>query len=301
MKPLSAIISLFAILSFPGLSQAGAANKIFINTPSLCHSLDRIEGNRVYLISPESACNRSGLGKLAVDINASSKTVEIFTNGKLWKTESVISLDIDIEAVQDVSDKSKKRAGNIELPRNRYEDLGREKAREMANSFYSDDYQNRIKAETERLKKTVFGPQFQQEIAKQAEQYDSRQAMPGRLAPNERLYIFISSSVPLHVLRNYAADADRVKDTNIVFVLRGFVNGMKYVKPTRDFVSSMLKRSPDCDTSGGVCDSFSVSLQIDPALFSRYGISEVPAFVYVPNIQTIDFDTSEGELNQRYC
>ena len=99
----------------------------------------------------------------------------------------------------------------------------------------------------------------------------------------------------MHVLRNYVADAGRLQDPNIIFVLRGFVGGARYVKPTKTFVSDLLKRAPDCDVAAGKCEALEVSLQIDPALFARYGISEVPAFVYVPNIQILDFDRSEGE------
>ena len=203
----------------------------------------------------------------------------------------------DSETVQAVSEKARQAASDMQIPVNKHTDSAKDKAREIVDFIYSDEYQNKVRMETERLKKTVFGQQFKSELGKQVERQIQPQAEQGKLAGNERLYIFISSSVPMHVLRNYAADAGRLQDPNIIFVLRGFVGGAKYVKPTKNLVSDMLKRSPDCDASAGKCETLSVSLQIDPALFARYGVSEVPAFVYVPNIQILDFDKSEGEID----
>ena len=211
------------------------------------------------------------------------------------RAEDKETVNVDAEAVRAVAEKARQAAADFELPVNKHLDSAKGKAREMVDVIYSAEYQNKVRTETERLKKTIFGPQFQSDLAKQAEKQYVNQTVKGKLAGNERLYIFISSSVPMHVLRNYAADAGRLQDPNIIFVLRGFVGGARYVKPTKTFVLDMLKRSPDCDASASVCEALGVSLQIDPALFARYGISEVPAFVYVPDIQIVDFDRSEGE------
>jgi len=109
------------------------------------------------------------------------------------------------------------------------------------------------------------------------------------------VYVFISSSVPLDTLRNYARAIDRLGYDNIFMVMRGFVGGMKYIRPTIDFISSILKKDSSCDfASGEQCEVFSAAVNIDPLLFRAYNISEVPAIVYARGVSVSDSALSEG-------
>lgn len=111
------------------------------------------------------------------------------------------------------------------------------------------------------------------------------QKITGKLGSTERIYIFVSSSMPLKALRRYAADLNRLADPNIVMVMRGFVGGMKHFKPTGDFIESVLKKDEDCEAVTGKCEMYHADIQIDPLLFRRFGITQVPAVVYVPEVQ----------------
>ena len=60
------------------------------------------------------------------------------------------------------------------------------------------------------------------------------------LLPDERIYIFMSSSVPLVTWNNYAKDIDKVRDPNIIMVMRGCIGGCKYIRPTLKFIQNII-------------------------------------------------------------
>jgi type-F conjugative transfer system pilin assembly protein TrbC len=98
---------------------------------------------------------------------------------------------------------------------------------------------------------------------------------------SDRLYIFMSSSVPKGVWRLYG---EQVKQTrNAVFVLRGCVGGCESFAPTMKFIKS-------------VNDNNNASVHIDPLLFALYGIKDVPAFVYAVNVPVLAVG-SEGNIS----
>ena len=122
---------------------------------------------------------------------------------------------------------------------------------------------------------------------------------PGRLSPSERVYIFVSSSMPMTALRRYAQDLDKLADPNIVMVLRGFVGGMRYFRPTGDFIGQVLRKDEACDPGKEQCEAYQAGIRIDPMLFRKYGIKQVPAVVYVPQAQALDSgnDGAGGEAD----
>jgi type-F conjugative transfer system pilin assembly protein TrbC len=267
--------------------------RVHIDTPSLCHELDRVEGNKVFLRS--SGKCPAGKGKLAVEVGAEVSNVEIYDGNMFLKSQPVYKMNLNQGAVQEIHKKAKEDAKEKEIPKNKHEEFGQAKAEEMANYFYSDAYQKKISAEVERLKKTVFREQFDESTDKLLKKhYGDMDAAAGTLSANERIYIFISSSMPINVLRNYAADLDKLSDRNVVMVMRGFEGGITYVKPTREFVSRIVNKSEGCDPASTICDSYKVNIQIDPALFGRYKVAEVPTFVYATNVNTVGVTFSEG-------
>lgn len=56
----------------------------------------------------------------------------------------------------------------------------------------------------------------------------------------------------------------------------------------------ILLKDPDCLIHKTECEQFSVRLEIDPNLFRRYNIQQVPAVVYVPSIRVSDDSGGEG-------
>lgn len=98
---------------------------------------------------------------------------------------------------------------------------------------------------------------------------------------NKYIYIFISSSMPMNVLKNYVAVANG--NNNIVFVLNGLIdNDIQKIQPTIAWTKSLMCRN----VSEENCDS--VTVDINPTLFERFKVSEVPSIVYVPNPNSLN-------------
>jgi type-F conjugative transfer system pilin assembly protein TrbC len=115
------------------------------------------------------------------------------------------------------------------------------------------------------------------------------------LQSSERLYVFVSSSIPLVALRAMATDLTRLKDPNVVIVLRGFVEGAKLIGPTSTLVAKIIADDPDCLASGKAdCAMKPINIEIDPLLFRRYGIDRVPAIAFVQNVMVKNTEASEG-------
>lgn len=113
------------------------------------------------------------------------------------------------------------------------------------------------------------------------------------LKEDERIYIFISSSVPKETLRNYARDLDALGETRILMVMRGFIGGMTKVRPTLEILKGVIFKDENCDSEK--CDAYHAQVHIDPLLFRRYGIEAVPAIVYARKIGGMDSTVSEGK------
>lgn len=163
--------------------------------------------------------------------------------------------------------------------------------------------------ETKRLKELVeqseqaITPILQQEVKAllESEQYKTNQAIGERVAkevlqlPQQpashqstqeketdgtsvegQILVFVSSSMPLETLRNYARALVKVKGA---LVLRGGVEGLRKIRPTMAFSQRVLKIDPYCS---GNCPLFKVPLLIDPLLFRQLHITKVPAIAFQP-------------------
>ncbi len=92
------------------------------------------------------------------------------------------------------------------------------------------------------------------------------QSSEGLMAVIEEYDLFISSSLPLHTLRNYARDIDRLrreKGVAVRMVMRGFVDGMARIKPTIDFITNIIAVNPDASILDGP-ETYLVQVDIDP-------------------------------------
>jgi len=121
------------------------------------------------------------------------------------------------------------------------------------------------------------------------------------LMPDERIYIFMSSSVPMVTWNNYAEDIDKIRDPNIVMVLRGCIGGCERIKPTLEFIQKIVvpKGFSSVDTTREGWEeelkkkARRVQIWIDPLLFRYYRITEVPCIVYAKDVHPMD-ELSEG-------
>ena len=121
------------------------------------------------------------------------------------------------------------------------------------------------------------------------------------LMADERIYIFMSSSVPMVTWNNYAEDIDKIRDPNIVMVLRGCIGGCQRIRPTLEFIQKIIVpggfSSVDTSRDGWEEElrtrARRIQIWIDPLLFRYYGVEEVPCIVYAKDVHPLD-DLSEG-------
>lgn len=197
---------------------------------------------------------------------------------------------IGIPEVEVSLDKANRMAETLTIPSNKSE-VDMSKIAEKMNTYYrSPDFQGKLMNETKRIKGELFGDTsvrfYPDSIFPDAR---------GRLGAEERIYIFISSAMPLQTVRNYAASVSRLGDPNVTLVMRGFVDGMTKIQPTIRFIGSVLQRDFACNPSERECEMLPAGLAVDPLLFRRYGIDRVPAVVYARGVKAEDPVLSEGD------
>ena len=195
--------------------------------------------------------------------------------------------ELSTDEISAIQEKAKKDAAGMVLHPNDYEALGRQKAEEAYRIYQSEEFQRKIALERERIQKEIFGregPYYK----------DSKKSTTGGLGANERIYVFLSSSIPTETLRRYTSAAGALGDRNVRFVMRGFIGGAKYIKPTLRFVKDLLLEDPGCDPLKSRCRTYNTAVIIDPMLFERYHITRVPAFVYATVSGPKDPEKSEG-------
>jgi type-F conjugative transfer system pilin assembly protein TrbC len=97
--------------------------------------------------------------------------------------------------------------------------------------------------------------------------------------------LFVSSSMPISTLRNYAVQLERAKG---VLAFRGMPGGLAKVGPMAKLSAKILRVDPGCE--GPACVMRDVQLIVDPLLFRQHGVPRVPALAMVP-----------GDPTQPYC
>jgi type-F conjugative transfer system pilin assembly protein TrbC len=202
--------------------------------------------------------------------------------------------DLDRDSIGNLIQKRDKVLKTLKVPSNNYEKKAGEKASNIVEKIYSDDFQKQLQTQIEKLKSTIFKDHADSFATRTGPSGDKGKAVSGGLLPDERLYVFVSSSVPVQTLRNYAAAIDKIGDPRIVMVMRGFVGGMKDWRAMLDFSSSVLVKNPSCDAGKEQCDMYAANLQVDPLLFRRYNVALVPTLVYARGVNRTDPTMSEG-------
>jgi type-F conjugative transfer system pilin assembly protein TrbC len=180
-------------------------------------------------------------------------------------------------------------AKKMSLPANRNTEAGWQAAEQTAKTFHSPEFQERLQCEQRRLEQEVFekhtAPWKQKPVGEQ----------PGDLAETDKVYLFLSSSVPEETIRFYIATIAGAKATQVVPVLRGLVKGREDIKASADYFSRILQEDPNCrDKRESTCRCYQVPIKIDPILFERYGITRVPALVYAGEKDTFRIQGDAG-------
>ncbi|WP_369821547.1 type-F conjugative transfer system pilin assembly protein TrbC [Novosphingobium sp. CF614] len=97
--------------------------------------------------------------------------------------------------------------------------------------------------------------------------------------------LFVSSSMPISTLRNYAVQLEKVRG---VMAFRGVPSGLRKMGPMAKLTAEILRFDPGCE--GPNCVMRNVQLIIDPIVFRQHGIVQVPALAMIP-----------GDPTQAYC
>ncbi len=174
------------------------------------------------------------------------------------------------ELVEKAVEKARKLSETMHLPENAHNDKGQEAAQQTAKEYNSPEFQQKLRCQIERIQQN--GPQQEQAMKAQEK---------GALPAQESVYLFLSSSLPETVVNRYLIDIGRTGEQRIVPVLFGLPQGLAGKRLNADYFSRVMQEDPGCrDTTETPCQWLAVSLKVNPVLFTRYNINEVPALVY---------------------
>ena len=82
-------------------------------------------------------------------------------------------------------------------------------------------------------------------------------------------------------MNRFLIDVSRTGEQRIVPVLFGLPQELAGKRVNADYFSRVMQADPECqDTPESPCQRLAVPLKVNPVLFTRYNISEVPALVY---------------------
>lgn len=190
---------------------------------------------------------------------------------------------LTVEDVRNALEKADDLSKTITVPENSHKEEGRKRAEESFGEYQSPEFQAKLRAEMDRIRKDVLG-------GKENTYYEGVPNGRGGLN-DEKIYILVSSSVPVSTLRNYVRDIDYLGDPNIKLVMRGAVKGLTKMKETFEYMRNILLRDSACTEK---CERYNAVVEIHPMLFRRYAIESVPAILYVRGNLTND-DITYGQ------
>jgi conjugal transfer pilus assembly protein TrbC len=174
------------------------------------------------------------------------------------------------EQIWALLEKVKKDADRMSLPTNSHTALGTKAAQDAFTRFQAETWQQSIEAKKQQLSQRHLGPGDEILLDKQRP----------TLSPQEKLYLFLSSSVPSTTINTYLATIAG-SGSEIVPVMFGFVGGLSQTKAQGKFFGAILQKDADCrDQPQQRCPRLTLTIKIEPLLFKRYGITRVPALVY---------------------
>lgn len=135
------------------------------------------------------------------------------------------------------------------------------RAKEVAEQFRSKDMTDLIRRMSGRVRNT---------LGVRENEADNRVELAHR--NSTWAILFASSSIPIHTLRRYAAQLDKIGG---VMVFRGAPGGLSTLGPMVKLTTDIIKHDPDCMREN--CKVWNVGVLIDPLLFRSNHISKVPA------------------------
>ena len=126
---------------------------------------------------------------------------------------------------------------------------------------------------------------FEELIPQQIETENQTQAISKKQKwppVTRKFYVFISSSIPEITLRNYAQQALKLraeKGWHFTFVMQGFVNGMRKIKPTIKWILKWNLKEPHKPLSK--TNYLIAPVEVNPVLVQKHNIVSVPALIEI--------------------
>jgi hypothetical protein len=185
------------------------------------------------------------------------------------------------QEVASILEKAEVEAKKITLPVNRYTNEGLQAAEETSKIFYSPEFQEKVRCEEQRLEKEVFADHIKPWKTKRSNPRQ-RTEQTTTLADTEKVYLLFSSSVPDETMHAYITAIARADDTNLVLAMRGWPSGIDVAatEANTNYFSRILQKDPACQDTTKPCEHYEVAINLQPELFTQYGINQVPAVVY---------------------
>ncbi len=174
---------------------------------------------------------------------------------------------------------------DLAIPENKHSSEGQLAAEQSAKLFQSKDFQEKLSCEKHRLETEVFS-----EFIKPIKKVPEGNSSSNILATEEKLYLFLSSSMPDETVHNYLRAIVQTSSSEIFPVMKGMVKGMADKKANLKYFSRILKNDLDCNDQReiqGVCSRFKVPIKMNPMLFKRFEINRVPTLVYTSANETV--------------
>lgn len=192
------------------------------------------------------------------------------------------------EQVQQVVDQARKLSETIQVPENIHTEEGLEAARQTTEQYNSPAFQENLRSQMERIQQSKPDQQQTRRVAE----------AKGILTGQESVFVFLSSSMPESMVNRHLIDIDRTGEQRLVPVMFGLPQGIENKRLNASYFYRVMRADPGCrDTHEVRCTRLAVPLQINPTLFGKYDISEVPALVY-DNGQ--DSWSVQGEMELAY-
>jgi len=265
------------------------SKEAFIEMPSPCYSVEAIKNNQVYLKEDDKACVQA-IRRTLIQIDDRVSQAEVYVRGKLWSTQALDKKEIDLEKIAETVEEQKK---NLDVEGIKNNDEAIRRANETAQKFHSEQYQSKLNNEMARIKADLFN--VGEKENKATIYSDTNKTPEHSLRKDSYLYIFVSASMPQNTIRAYAQDVALLKEQNIMIVLKGMIGQPAKLKSTAKYIKNIIKKDPECERK---CAVYKVGFAIDPRLFEKYKITEVPVFVYDRNVKTIKSGIG-GEIDNK--
>lgn len=209
----------------------------------------------------------------------------------IWLSVLPVQAEELSDAVSRVMEQARKDGATMVVPVNQYREEGMKAAVEAAATYHSPTYYEKLRCEQKRIKTELFIDDLNEP--------EEEGAVPGGVSRDEKIYLFLSSSMPDETVQNYLGAVAQADEPNLAVVMRGFVPGEK-----GKYLARITKKDFGCTDQlkiGELCERYEVPITLRPSLFKKYEVHQVPTLVYEAGEQAwkISGDASLGFMLER--